>query len=414
LLIKYLVFLCLLAVPALAAQENRIAAVVNDDIITDADVLAQIKLVELSSNIPDTPENQKRLGPQVMRNLVDQKLELQEAKRLGIAVTQADIDKAVANIERRNNMKEGGLEALLQDRGISHDAFINQIKASIAFQKVVQARVSQDVQVSDDEVDEAMKRMQADIGKPQSRVAEIFLAVDNPSQEEEIRQVAERLIEQIRGGANFGAVAQQFSQSPSAAVGGDIGWVTSNELSPRLADAIDKMSPGQMSYPIRTPAGFYLLYLLERRVLGAETPDQVTLSLDEVIFPLATTAAPEEKQAAEAQAQRVSAEAKSCGEMAKIGAERAPQLSRQIPQIRASELPAEMRQPILALKVAEASKPMPLPGGVGVVMVCARQGAPTLPTRDELMDTMARERLDALARRYLRDLHRDAYVDLRQ
>jgi peptidyl-prolyl cis-trans isomerase SurA len=411
---KVLVLLaCLVAVPAIA-QENRIAAVVNSDIVTDADVATQIKLVEVSSNIPDTPENEKRLAPQVLRALVDQKLELQEAKRLGITVPPSDIAKAMANIEQRNNMKEGALEAFLKDRGISNDAFVAQLTASLAFQRVVQARVAQDVQVSDDEVDEAMKRMQADVGKPQSRVAELFLAVDNPSLEDEERQLADRLIEQIKGGANFGAVAQQFSQSPSAAVGGDIGWVTPSELSPRLAEAVEKMNAGQMSYPIRTPAGFYILYLLDRRIFGTEDPAQVTLALDEVIFPVAPDATAEAKQAATDQAQRVSAEAKSCGEMAKLGAERAPQLSRQLPQVHASELGSELRAQIMALKVSEASKPLPLPDGIGVVMVCSRQGAPALPTREEVMDNIARERLDALSRRYLRDLRRNAFVDIRQ
>lgn len=407
------VVLCLLATAA-AAQENRIAAVVNDDIVTDADLTAQIRLVEISSNIPDTPENRQRLGAQVLRALVDQKLQLQEAKRLGIKVPQTEIDGAVASIEQRNNMPKGGLDAFLKERGASRTGLIEQITASLAFAKVVQARVSQDVQVSDDEVDEAMKRMQADIGKPQSRIAEIFLAVDNPSQEGEVRQLADRLIEQICGGANFGAVAQQFSQSPSAAVSGDIGWVTPSELSPRLAEAVEKMNQGQMSYPVRTPAGFYILYLVQRRTFGAEDPNRVTLSLDEVVFPVPPTATPEERQKAEAEALRVSNEAKSCGEMAKLGAERAPQLSRQIPQLHASELPADERQQILALKIAEASKPMALTGGVGVVMVCQRQGAPTLPTRDELSDVMARERLDALARRYMRDLRRGAFVDIRE
>lgn len=411
---KYVVvFWCLLAASA-AAQENRIAAVVNSDVITDTDLAAQIRLVEISSNIPDTPENRQRLGPQVLRTLVDQKLQLQEAKRLNISVPQAEIDKAISNVEQRNNMAKGGLIPFLKDKGVSQTAFTDQITASLAFSKVVQARVSQDVQVSDDEVDEAMNRMQADIGKPQSRVGEIFLAIDNPSQEQEVRQVADRLIEQIRGGADFSAVAQQFSQSPSAAVGGDIGWVTPSELSPRLAEALDKMSAGQMSYPIRTPAGFYVLYLLERRTFGTENPDQITLSLDEVVFPVLPSATPEERQKAESEAQRVASEAKSCGEMAKIGTERAPQLSRQIPQLRASELPPELRQQILALKVAEPSKPVELTGGIGVVMVCDRKGAPALPTRDELTDTIARERLDALARRYMRDLRRDAFVDVRE
>ena len=381
---KYLiVFLCLLAAPA-AAQENRIAAVINDGIVTDADLAAQIKLVEISSNIPPSPDNAKRLGPQVLRSLIDQKLELQEAKRIGISVPQSDIDRAIEGIAARNKMKPDELDAFLKERGISRDAFVEQITAWIAFQRIVQARIAQDVQVSDDEVDEALKRMQADIGKPQSRVAEIFLAVDNPSLEDQVRQLADRLIEQIRGGANFAAVAQQFSQSPSAAVGGNVGWVTPSELSPRLAEAIDKMSPGQMSYPVRTPAGFYILYLLERRIFGSVSPDQVTLALDEVIFPVPADATPEQRQAAQAQAQRVATEAKSCGEMAKLGAERAPQLSRQIPQIHGSDLAPDTRAQILALKVAEASKPMALPGGIGVVMVCDKQGAPVLPSREDV------------------------------
>jgi len=259
-----------------------------------------------------------------------------------------------------------------------------------------------------------MKRIEANIGKPQSRVAEIFLAVDNPSQADDVKRLADRIVQQIQGGANFQAMAQQFSQSPSAAVGGDIGWVTPGQLSSILADAIDKMAPGQMSYPIRTPAGFYLLEVLDRRTLGAGEPDKIVLSLDEVVFPLAATASADERQKVEAQAAQVTAQAKSCGEMAKIGAERAPQLSRQLPQVKASDLPEDVRAKILALKIAEASKPLPIQGGIGVVMVCQRQDPPGLPSRDEVEDSIGRERLDTLARRYMSDLRRGAYVDIRE
>jgi peptidyl-prolyl cis-trans isomerase SurA len=403
----------LAAAGAALAQESHIAAVVNNDIITDGDVAARVKLVELSSNLPDTPDNEKRLTPQVMRTLIDEKLQMQEAKRLNLAVTADEVKKAIARIADRNNMKPGGIEELLKSRGIPVSSLDDQVRSSVAFSKIVEARVSQDVQISDDEINDAMKRLQADVGKPQNRVAEIFLAVDNPSQEPEVRQLADRLIEQIRAGANFSAVAQQFSQSPSAAVGGDIGWVTPGELSPILAEAVAKMNPGQMSYPIRTPAGIYILYLLDRRVFGAADPNKITLSLDEVVFPLAPGAAPDERQRVMAQAQQVSAEAKSCGQMAKIGAERAPQLSRQIPELLASDLNPDLRRKILALKVAEASPPMDLEGGIGVVMVCERKDPPSLPTREEIGETLARQRLDALARRYMQDLRRGAYVDVR-
>jgi peptidyl-prolyl cis-trans isomerase SurA len=267
--------------------------------------------------------------------------------------------------------------------------------------------------VSDDEVAEAMARLKEDIGKPESHLAEIFLAIDNPSQTDEVKRLADRLIQQISGGANFSSVAQQFSQSPSAAVGGDIGWVTPSELSPLLGEALSKMSPGQMSYPLHAPAGYYILYVLDRQTLGATSPDQVHLSLVEVVFPLKPDATPEERQRVQAQAQDVSNTAKSCGEMAKLGQERAPQLSRQVPDIKASDLPPEERQPVLALKVAEASKPMPIRGGIGVVMVCNRKDPPTLPSADQLRENLGRQRLDALARRYMSDLRRSAFIDIR-
>ena len=407
--------LVLVFAPALAlAQETRIAAVVNDSIVTDGDLAARLKLVESSSNLPDTPENRKRLEPQVLRTLIDEKLQMQEAKRLGIAVSKEDVNASLRDIETRNHMPKGSLDDYLKSKGISRDSLVDELTASIAFAKIVQNRVSQDVQVSDDEVNDMMKRIEADIGKPQSRVAEIFLAVDNPSQADEVKRLADRIVQQIQGGANFQSMALQFSQSPSAAVGGDLGWVTPTQLNPLLAEAVEKMTPGQMSYPIRTPAGYYLLYVLDRRTLGGAEPDKITLSLDEVVFPLPPSATPDERKNVEAQAAQVSAQAKSCGEMAKLGAQRAPQLSRQIPQVQASDLPSGLRDKILALKVAEASKPMAFDNGIGVVMVCERKDPPGLPTRDEVADTIGRERLDTLARRYMSDLRRGSFVDIRE
>jgi peptidyl-prolyl cis-trans isomerase SurA len=397
-----------------SGQETRIAAVINNDIVTVDDLAARLNLVMRSSGIADTPENRQRLNARVLRQLIDEKLEMQEAKKQKISVTKDEVDDAYNNIETRNNMPKGGLDAYLKQQGVSRQSLIDQLTASLTWSKTVRDRWSSEVSVSDDEVNDALKQLKADIGKPQSRVSEIFLAVDNPTQEDEVRRLADRLIEQIRGGANFGAVAQQFSQSPSAATGGDIGWVTPNELSASLGEAVEKMKPGEMSYPIRTAAGFYLLYVADRKTLGATSPDDTEFSLVEVVFPLAPSAAPEERQRIEAQAQDVANTAKSCGEMAKIGVDRAPQLSTQIPSVKAGDLPPDLRQTVMALKVAEASKPLELRGGIGTVMVCQRKDPDSgLPSADQIADNIARMRLDQLARRYLRDLRRSAYVDIR-
>jgi peptidyl-prolyl cis-trans isomerase SurA len=427
-----------------AAQETRIAAIVNDDVVSADDLANRIILVMRSSNMKDAPENRKRISAQVLRALIDERLEMQEAKRLNVVATKQEIDEAMRRIEQQNNMPKGGLDEFLTKAGIARASLVDQISAGIAWAKLVRNRLSQDVTISDDQVTEALAQLKARSDEPQNRVSEIFLAIDNPTQEAEIKQLADRLVEQVQSGVKFDALARQFSQSPTAAVGGDLGWVSRSQLLPALADAVKKMNPNEMSYPVRAGGGYYLLYLRERRTVGAPDPDDTVLSVVQVILPLwrelpaagaaARKAAarrgaaegaqsaevmraalsPEEQRRVMARAQQISETVKSCGELAKIGREEAPQTSREIPEIRVGDVPADRRQLMLKLAVGEASKPLPGQGGIGIVMVCSKKD-PTggLPTRDEMADMMAREKLDTLARRYLRDLRRNSYVDIR-
>jgi peptidyl-prolyl cis-trans isomerase SurA len=415
LLLSVMLLICVVA-GAQAQEENRIAAVVNNDIITLDDLTARVALVLASSNLPDTPENRQRLEPRVLHQMIDQKLEMQEAHRLNITVSKDEVDKAVAGIEQRNNMPKSGLEAYMHRLGVPMSALTDQLTAEIAWGKVVHEQLSQDVTVSDEEVNAAMAQLKEDAGQPQSHLAEIYLAVDNPSQNQDVQRLANQLIQQIRAGANFSAVAQQFSQAPSSAAGGDIGWVTPSQMPPLLGEALKKMSPGQMSYPIKTPAGYYILYMIDRRIPGQVDPNEIHLSLTEVVFPLPVTASTAQQQQVLAAAQHVSDTAKSCGQLAKLGHDHNPPLMTQSGDVIAARLPADIRSVVLPLKLAQASKPVQLTNapGVGVFMVCSRQEPNTaLPTRDQVTENLARARLDALARRYLLDLRRSAYIDIR-
>jgi peptidyl-prolyl cis-trans isomerase SurA len=404
-------FLCL---SSASAQETRIAALVNDDVVSVSDLAARMTLAIRSAGMQDNEETRQRISSQVLRGLIDERLQMQEAKRLNITVSKEEVDQALGRIEQQNNLPKGGLDDFLAKLNISKSSLVDQITASLTWSKLVRNRLMQEVTVSDEEINEAMARLKAEADVPQNRVSEIFLAIDNPSQEPEVKQLADRLVEQIRSGVKFAAVARQFSQSPTAAVGGDLGYVTASQLPSDLADTIKKMNPGEMSYPVHTGGGYYILYLIDRKTLGAPNPNDTVLSLVEVVLPVQGDAPADAQQRILQHAQQISDNAKSCGELAKVGRDEAPQSSREIPEIKAGELPASMREAVLSLSVAQASKPLPMPGGIGVVMVCQRKN-PTggLPTREELADSLARERLDALARRYMRDLRRSAYVDIR-
>src|SRR5271169_2817364 len=395
--------------------ETRIAAVVNDEVISVADVTSRLRMVMLSSNMTDSPETRQRVAAQVLRTIVDEKLQLQEAKRQNITATDEEINKALAQIEKQNNMQAGQLDQVLKSHGIERSALVDQLTASIVWAKLVRRLVSQTNVVSDEEIDYALQRAKETANEPQSRVAEIFLAVDNPQQEDEMRRLAERLTEQMKQGARFSAVAQQFSQSATAAVGGDLGWLRAEQLSPELAKAVAQMRPGELSPPIRSGAGYYLLLVLDRRT-GRSDPgaDEAVLHLVQVVFPLPPQASEVMRRAALAEAQNAKATAKNCAEMLKIGKEKgSPQLSSE-GRLRTSQIAPAVRNIVAQLEAGQASQPIVQKNGVGVIMVCEKAASnTTLPTRDEIADQLARQRAENLARRYLRDLRRTAFVDVR-
>ena len=401
--------------PSGQTPETRIAAVVNDDVISVADVRSRLRMVMLSSNLADSPDTQQRVAAQVLRTIVDEKLQTQEAKRQNITATDEEINKAVAQIEKQNNMQAGQLDQVLKQRGIERAALIDQLTASIVWAKLVRRLVSQTNVVSDEEIDYALKRAAEAVNEPQSRVAEIFLAVDNPQQEAEVRNLAVRLSEQMHQGARFSAVAQQFSQSATAAVGGDIGWIRPEQLSPELGKAVAQMRPGELSPPIRTGAGYYLLLVLDRRLGRSPGPDDTLLHLVQIVFPLPVQAPEAMRRAAILEAQNAKTTAKNCEELLKIGKEKgSPQLSSE-GRLRVDQISSGMRNIVLGLEPGQASQPIVQKNGVGVIMVCekAAPSAPTIPTREEIGETLMRQRLETLARRYMRDLRRTAFVDVR-
>jgi peptidyl-prolyl cis-trans isomerase SurA len=398
--------------PAGQAPEMRIAAVVNDEVISVFDLVSRMRLVMISSNIADTPEMRQRIGPQVLRSPIDEKLELQEAKKQNVSATDSEINNGLQQIEKQNNMKSGQLNEFMKARGIDRGALLDQLTAGIVWAKLVRRLAAQTTEISDDEIDEALKRVKEHAGEPQSRVAEIFLAVDKPAQDDEVRALAERLTQQMRQGARFSAIAGQFSQSATAAVGGDIGWVRPDQLPPELAKAVSQLRPGELSPPVRVAGGYYLLLVVDRRTGSSGGDQDAVYDIVQVVFPLPAQPSEASRRTAISEAASVRAAAKDCPSLLKIGKEKAPQLSSE-GKLRAGTISPEMRSLVNRLGIGQASEPIVQRNGVGVIMVCAKSNTGGATTREEVAESLLNQRLDTVARRYLRDLRRNAYVDVR-
>ncbi len=403
-----LVAVALAAAPARAQNMSRAAAVVNDEVISVLDLVMRTKLAMLSAGLQDSPETRERIQQQVLRTLIDERLQLQEAARLDIDVPNEEIEGTLDQIAKQNGMaREQFMEAMSQ-RGLLPNALVDQIRASLTWRALIARRLQPTVEISDDEVDEVIARLQSDAGSAELRIAEIFLAVDNVLQEAEVRATAERLIDQLRNGANFSALARQFSQASTASVGGDLGWVREGQLPEEVAQAVRQMSPGQLSRPIQTFGGFYIVYLRDQR---QRQVGDATVRLKQVLFAVAPGAPRDAVQKAVAGATDAKAQIAGCDTVDRVAQSLGVPGSGDLGTVKLGDLPEGLRRVVANLPIGQPSDPVQLSGGVGVLVVCEREDGSI--DRSKIYQSLVQQRLTLLARRYLRDLRRQANVDLR-
>ncbi|MBX6320757.1 MAG: peptidylprolyl isomerase, partial [Rhodospirillaceae bacterium] len=370
------------AQPAAAQDALRIAAVVNDEAISQFDLAARIRMAIVSSNLEDTPEVRQRLGPQVLRALIDDRLKMQEAKRQGITVSDADIDSRIDQLAQQNGMTRADFERALKRSGIPPEILSDQIRTDVAWARLVQRRLRPLVTITDGEIDAALARIAANQGKPESLVAEIFLPVESPDQDEQVRQTGDRLIQQIRDGAPFAAIARQFSESATAAGGGLIGWVHPGQLEEALDKAVQQLGVGEVSPLIRGVGGYHILTVVDRRIAGEVKPEDGHVTLAQLLLPLSADPTREEVAAAEQKARTVAGKAASCGDLVSIAETEGSAGPARLNNVAIGQLPQALRRLALNLPVGRLSEPLRLGRVVGVFMVCSREhttpgGAPT-------------------------------------
>lgn len=398
--------------PAAPVNAMSIAAVVNEDIITVFDVQARLGLYLATSGLDNTPDIRSRLMPQVVNALIDDRLKLQEARRLKIAITENDIRGSVDTIEQRNGMRAGGFRQMLAQANVDISTLYTQIEADMAWVRVIRKELARDTTVQPQEVQAVMARMKANQGKPERLLGEIFLPVGPGIPEQAVRQLADRLVQQARGGTPFPALAQQFSQSATAALGGDLGWVVQGELEPEVEAMIARLEPNQFSDPIRTSSGYHIIALRERRSSGAPDPRMSVVSLSQIYLPnLGGRAMPPQKIAQ--LSEDIHAKAKSCAEMNMLAQEYGGPGSGPIPAVYLGGLPDKVRDGIMELKANQLSRPIEVAGARLFVMVCMRKDDTGLPSEEQVMGTLQNEKLTNAARQKLRDLRRAALIDIR-
>ena len=404
----------LTAVAAPAQEVQRIAAVVNDEAVSLFDVFERVKLVVATSGLEESPGVMQRITPRVLRALIDEHLRLQEGQRRNIAVSEEEIDQAIGVIEQDNGMPAGSFLIFLEQRRISVDTLKTRVRSELVWSKLVNRRLRRSVSISDEDIDNELELMRENVGKPEYLLSEIFMSVDSPSDDKRVRDDTTDLVMQIRSGADFDAMVNQFSQGVTANMGGGVGWVSATQLAPIIVSEIGAMEVGQISDPIATGGGYLIIQLRDRRVLQGADPDDAKIDLKQILLTLPADSTADDIDATMALANVIRATIANCDDMVRVAAETDPSLPGDLGVMRVSDTPDPFKTMLSNLPVATVSEPIRTKRGVHLLMICEKTLSDSnLPDRNQIRNSLLIKRLDKVSRQYLRDLRRDAFIEIR-
>lgn len=389
-------------------------AIVNGHVLTQTDIDQRVALSVAASGGQLPPEELEKFKVQVFRNLIDETLQIQEAKANEITVSQAEIDQYLRRVSTNLKQTPAQFPVYLRSVGSSEASIRRQIEGELAWRKLQGRKVEAFVNVGDEEVQAIIDRLNASKGTQEFRIGEIFLA-SSPENEAEVLSNANRIIDQIKKGGSFLAYARQFSQASTAAVGGDLGWVRPEQLPDPLAAAARTIPEGSISNPIPVPGGVSIIAVQDsRQVLTADPKDaQLSLKQISIAFPAGTTQAQ-----ATPTVEALGAASRSiggCGKAEELAARFKGEVV-QTDTVRIRDLPPVLQKSMLEMQIGQATFPFgSVEDGIRILVLCGRDDpeVANAPSFDRIQAQLTDERVNRRAQRYLRDLRRDAVVDYR-
>jgi peptidyl-prolyl cis-trans isomerase SurA len=394
---------------------RKAQAIVNGDVITDTDIDQRLGLVLAANGGRIDDAEKQRLRLQIIRNLIDEKLQLQEASENDVRIPEAEVTRSFERIAQNFKRTPVQFEAYLRQNNSSSNSLKAQIRAEMAWSRVLRRKVEPMVNVGDDEVQQVIDKLNAAKGKDEFHVGEIFLSA-TPETLDAVMQDASRIVGQVRGGASFVAYARQFSEASSAGLGGDLGWVRGEQLNNAVSAAVAALEPGQVTDAIPVTGGVAIMALIEKRQVLAADPLMAQLSLKQLTIPLKADTTEAQARAKVQEIGTLSQNMGGCGGVEalaqKVGGEVAVNDA-----VRMKDLPAQLQAILGRMSIGEATPAFgSAEEGLRVLVLCGRDDSQVqakAPNFEEIYAQMNDERVNMRARRYLRDLRRDAIVDYR-
>jgi len=402
--------------PAYNPLNEGVAAVVNDEIISTYDLRQRLRLLVLTSGVQPTKDNLQQLEEQALRSLVDEHLQIQELKKVGkrqkvnLIAEAKDVDDEIGDLAKQNNLTFNQMKTSFIQAGVDMDTLRDQIRTQISWQRLISGLYSNRVRVGDDQVNGQLQRISNQASQTQYLVGEIYLDASRVGGMNQALTGASQLITQLQQGAPFPAVARQFSSAPTAANGGDAGWISAAQAPPEVAAALENLRPGQLSAPIQVSDGVYVVYLRDKQAASGQT----MVSLKQLAVRLDKDASADQVAAATAALKALRPQITGCDNLETIAAKVPGVVAADLGEAEIKDLRGPFKEAAEKLQANQVSDPIRTDVGVHLVAVCSkRTGGAKVPTKTDIQNKLFAEQLSVMSRRYLRDLRTSATIETR-
>ena len=393
-----------------------IAAVVGGDAISSYELDSRLRFIITTAHMSNTPDVIERIRPQVMRALMDERLQLHEAEKNGIVVTDKDVEESINTIEQQRQMAPGSIKHMLEAGRIPLNTFTDQVRSQIAWNRLVMRKIKPQVHISDEEVRLAGKKIL--LPKEQEikelKIAVLQLPFDKPARAIEVGRLADKLVGEIRAGASFEEVSRQFGASTS---GGKVDsfWIRPEQLAPAIAERLKSAREGMVTDPVRGSEGYTIVKVYDVRAVEEQTPTDTAVAIKEILLKLKPDASTKEADALLQIGQDVAKHPGSCEEkgVANIDDFKDFDIEVNIYNNLMSELSPAVKVIAENLQVGEISTPFASSEGIRLYMLCDKKDSRGKLDRDRVVAMLFQQKMELEAQKYLRNLRRNVYTDVR-
>jgi len=375
-----------------------IAAIVNDQPISYSDVRERARLLLLSLGSQPTQQDILRITSQALEQLIDEKLQLEKAAEFEVEIEEEEVLASIGDMAAQSGLTGDQLFQQLTASGINPRSLEDQMRAEIAWRRIMNGLYGSRIRISDNQVGERLDQLRAASGEPQYRVSEIFLFAPDPESKTQAEEAANSIRSQLLEGASFRVAAQRFSSAPTSATGGDMGWVGLDDLDADVASAVTALGERGLSQPITVANGVYLVALNAKRDPEQET---VQVSLTRLLA---------RDGSAEALSNAID-QISSCEDVDAVAEESDNLQSASLGRISLDELAVDAAERIRNTQTGEATTPFEASSGLAVMFVCDRtSNVDSLPSEDQIENQLFGRQLTMISDRELRNLRREATI----